>query len=64
MEAKGTDRRKDAFCVELVSRIPLYAVELHVFYFIPKFAAYLAASHGALTLHTAREIPFMYSFSG
>jgi hypothetical protein len=44
METVGTDRRKDAFCVELVSRIPLYAVELHVFYFIPKLAANIAAS--------------------
>ncbi len=52
METVGTDRRKDAFCVELLSRLPFYAVELHVFYLIPKFAAYLAASwiHGALIL--------------
>jgi hypothetical protein len=47
----------------MVSRIPLSAVELHVFYFIPKLAAYLGTSHGALILHTARKIPFMYSFS-
>jgi hypothetical protein len=52
METVGTNRRKDAFCVEQLSRLPFYAVELHVFYLIPKFAAYLAASwiHGALIL--------------